>query len=134
MLAAWVVCEEAHVRACAGAHAHATAKRSRKKSTPSLSPPHAARPHHHCHAHTTQHAPQKSELARWAVVWQYALIQWARREPRLDPLAASLLNARELALVEDAPIPPQLVEHRLHEFAAELDLVHNRVCVRLCCV
>ena len=60
-------------------------------------------------------------------MWQYALIQWARREPRLDPLAASLLSERELSLLEDAPVPPQVVEYRLHEFTAEMDLEHYRV-------
>ena len=53
-------------------------------------------------------------------MWQYALIQWARREPRLDPLAASLLSGHELAVVEDAAVPPRLAEYRLVEFARSL--------------
>ena len=59
------------------------------------------------------------DLARWAVVWQFSVLQIVTDSPKLHPAARKLLRPAELALYDAAPKGRQLTLQRLTHLLTE---------------
>jgi hypothetical protein len=69
----------------------------------------------------------QAEVARWAVLWCYAVLQFCSGEPRLDPLARRLLSPAEGLVYDAAPNKFNLVELKLRKLIARMKLSADQV-------
>ncbi|EFN57290.1 hypothetical protein CHLNCDRAFT_143882 [Chlorella variabilis] len=66
-------------------------------------------------------AAKVAEFVRWAIVWQYSLLQLVGHDTALAPEAAALLSRGELDLMATAPKPHLVASLALKRLAAGLD-------------
>jgi hypothetical protein len=69
----------------------------------------------------------QGEVARWAVLWCYSVMQFCAGAPAIDPLARQLLSPAEACVYDAAPNKFNFVELKLRKLIARMKLPAGEV-------